>query len=137
MTDLFCGKRYRYFNYEDDGMPFVVEENIENFIPSLASNALFDWFKNNRLKSNADRCHALVSRNKLVDIKIGDYTIDNSECNKLLVIRIDVNLSFNNHLSDFYEKASRKISALARVTPFLRLGKRKLPMNAVFTSQFS
>ena len=50
-------------NYEDNSMPFVVEENIENVIPSLASNALFDWFKNNRLKSNADRCHVLVGTN--------------------------------------------------------------------------
>ena len=34
-------------------------------------------------------------------------------------------------------KASRKIPALARVTPFMGLSKRKLLMNAFFTSQFS
>ena len=31
--------------------------------------------------------------NKPVGIKIGDYTIDNSECEKLLDVKIDVNLT--------------------------------------------
>ena len=98
---------------------------------------MFNWFKNNCLKNNFGKCHVLVSTNKPVGIKIGDYTIDNSECEKLLGVEIDVNLNFNDHISDFCKKASRKISALARVTPFMGLSKRKLLMNAFFTSQFS
>ena len=114
-------------------------DNIDNVIASLeeASNALFDWFKNNRLKSNPDKCHALVSTIKPLDIKIGDYKVGNSECEKLLGVKIDANLSFDIHISDLCKKASRKISALARVAPFMSLGKRKLLMNAFFTSQFS
>ena len=54
---------------------FIVDGNIENVIASLeeASNALFDWFKHNRLKSNIDKCHALVRTTKPVDIKITQY----------------------------------------------------------------
>ena len=78
----------------------------------------------------------LVSVNKPVGIRIGDYTIENSECEKLVGVKIDANLNFNDHISDVYKKASRKISPLARVTPFMGLSKRKL-MNAFFTSQFS
>ena len=51
--------------------------------------------------------------------------------------KIDVNLNFNGHLPDLCKKASRKISALARDTPFMRLSRRKLLMNGFFTSQFS
>ena len=40
-------------------------------------------------------------------------------------------------MSDLCKKASRKISALATVIPFMGLNKRKLLMNAFFTSQFS
>ena len=50
---------------------------------------------------------------------------------------MDVNLNFNYRISDLCKKASRKISALARVTPFMGLSKRKLLINAFFTSQFS
>ena len=88
------------------------------------------------LKNNVDKSHVLVSVNKPVGIRIGDYTIDNSECEKLVGVKIDANLNFNDHISDVYKKASRKISPLARVTPFMGLSKRKL-MNAFFTSQFS
>ena len=83
------------------------------------SDALFNQFKNNRLKNNVDKCHVLVSTSKPLGIKVGDYTIDNSECEKLLGVKIDQNLNFNDHISDPCEKASGKISALARVTPFM------------------
>ena len=120
-------------------MPFRVKNNIANIIASLeqVSGALFSCFKNNHLRSNVDKCHLLVNMIRLVGVKIGDCTIDNSECEKLLCVKIDVNLSFNDHISDLYKKASRKISALVNVTPFMGLGKRKLLINAFLTSQFS
>ena len=115
-----------------------MEKNFYNVIASLeqVSDTLFNWFKNNRLKNNVDKCHVLVSTSKPVGIKVGDYAIDKSECEKLLGVKIDVNLNFNNHISDLYKRASRKISALAKVSPFMGLTKRKLLMNAFFTSYF-
>ena len=108
--------------------------SILNVIASLeqVSDALFNWFKTNRLKNNVDKCHVLVSTNKPVGTKIGYYTIDNSECEKLLGAKIDVNLHFNDHISDLCKKASRKIPELARVTPFMGLSKKKLLMNVFF-----
>ena len=72
----------------------LVENNTDNVVASLGqfSDALFNWFKNNRLKNNADKCHVLLNTNKPVAIKIGGYAIDNSECEKLLGVKIDVNL---------------------------------------------
>ena len=68
--------------------------------------------------------------------KIGDYTKDNSESEKLLDVRLEVN--FYDHISDLCEKkASRKICALARVTPFMGFSKRNSLRNAFFTSQLS
>ena len=62
-------------SYADDNTPFIVENNIDNVIASLeqVSDALFNWFKNNRLKDNVDKCQVLVSTNKPVGIEIGDY----------------------------------------------------------------
>ena len=87
--------------YADDSTPFIVENYIDNVIASLeqVSDALFNWFKNNPLKSNADKCHLLFSTNKPVGIEIGDYRIDNSECEKLLGEKIDVNLNFHDPIS--------------------------------------
>ena len=140
LADLFfVVKDICIARYADDSTPFTVENNIDNVIASFGqvSDSLFDWFQNNRSKNIVDKYHVLVSRNKPVGIKLGDYAIDNSECEKLLGVKIDVNLNFNNHISDLYKKASRKISALARVTLLTGLSKRKLLMSTFFTSQFS
>ena len=78
-----------------------MENNID-VIASLeqASDALFNWFKNSHLKSNINKFHLLFSTNKPVGIKIGNSTKDNSECKKLLGVKIDVNLNFYNHIFD-------------------------------------
>ena len=55
----------------------------------------------------------------------------------MCVTSIDVNLKFNDHISDLCKKSSRKISALARVIPFMGSSKKKLLMNDFFTSRFS
>ena len=52
-------------------------------------------------------------------------------------LNIDVNINFNEHISDLCKKASRKISALARIAPFMSIEKRKVVVNALFTTQFS
>ena len=73
--------------------------------------------KSNRLKNKVDKCHVTVSTKKLVGITIGGYTVDNSQCEKLLCVEIDINLSFNYHISGLCRKAIANISTLARLTP--------------------
>ena len=84
-----------------------MENNIDHVIASLekVSDALFNWFKNNGLRNNVDKCHVLVSINKPVGGKVGNYKIDNSEWEKLLGVKIDVNWNFNDHISDLCKKA--------------------------------
>ena len=132
---LFFVVKDRYVEiYARNNTPFIVKtfQNLKQ-----ASEALFDWFKNNSLKNNIDKCQVLFRTNKPVGNKIGDFAIDNSECKKLLGVKIDVNLNFNNLLSNLCKKASRKTYALPRVYPFMELSKIKLLINAFFTSQFS
>ena len=77
LADLFfVVKDVDIASYADDITTFIVENNIYHVIASLeqVSDALFNWFKNNRLKNNVDKCHVLVSTNKPVGIKIGDNT---------------------------------------------------------------
>ena len=44
---------------------------------------------NNLMKSNADKCHLLVSSNEKVTIKIGSHKIANTKREKLLGIHLD------------------------------------------------
>ena len=124
--DLFFGVKIQILKVMQTIVrPFTVEYNIDNVIVSLekVSGALFNWLKNNRLKYNVDKYHVLISTNKPGGILKLETTIDNSKCKKLLAVKIDANLNFNDLISDMYKKASRKISAFARVTPFMGLSK--------------
>ena len=126
-------------SYADDNTPYVIADDINGVITSLeqTSKALFEWFENNLLKSNADKCHLLVSSSDAVNVKVSEYDIKNSECEKLLGVKFDNKLTFEKHITDICRKASRKIYALARIAPYMNLSKRRMVMNAFFNSQFN
>ena len=119
-------------NYADDSTPFATANDIDSLIASLeeASKSLFTWFDNNLMKSNADKCHLLVSSNEKVTIKIGSHEIANTKREKLLGVHLDSGLSFGCHISEICKKASRKACALARVTSGMSLSKKRSLMNA-------
>ena len=98
---------------------------------------MLEWFENNLLKSNADKCHLLVSSSDAVNVRVSEYDIKNSECEKLLDVKFDNKLTFEKHITDICRKASRKIYALARIAPYMDLSKRRMVMNAFFNLQFN
>ena len=64
-------------NYDDDNTPYATVNDIDSLIALLeeVSKSLFTWVHNNLMKSNADKCHLLVSSNEKVIIKIGSHKI--------------------------------------------------------------
>ena len=61
-----------------------------------------------------------------MNLKIGNINIENSACEKLLGVKVDNKLNFNKHLDRIIKKASRKVSTLSRIFPFMDLTKRRL-----------
>ena len=90
-----------------------------------------------RLPHNADKCHLLVTTKRSVSANIREFVINNSNEEKLLGIKIDTTLSFENHVSSLCKKASQKLHALARIVNNMDLSKRKCLMKAFVTSQFN
>ena len=58
------------------------------------------------MKANADKCHLLVSSDESCTAKIEDFSIKNSIEEKLLGLKFDSNLSFENHVTSLSNKAS-------------------------------
>ena len=83
-------------SYADDNAPYVIAGDINGVITSLekASKGLFECFENNLLKSNADKCHLLVSSSDAVNLRVNEYDIKNSECEKLLGVKFGNKLTF-------------------------------------------
>ena len=140
LADLFLVlKDVSITNFADDNTPFTSANNIDDLIDSLekASSSLFKWFKGNLFKGNPDKCRLLVSTNEKTKINTGEFSIENSDYEKLLGVKIDNKLTFGCHVSDMCKKANRKNNALARIAPFININKRPIVMNSFFRSQFN
>ena len=68
-----------------------------------------------------------------MNLKTGNINIENSTCEKLLGVKVDNKLNFNEHLDEIIKKAgSRKVSALSRIFTFMDLMKRHLANEFIF-----
>ena len=121
-------------NYADDNSPFACDKNIQL---EGDSNTLLEWVKNNGLKANPDKFHIILNGSHEDEfIIVDEYVIQNSKCEKLLGIKIDYELSFDDHVTDLCKKASRKLHALSRISKFMNYKKRRLVMRSFISSQF-
>ena len=68
---------------------------------------------------------------------IGPYEIKNTNCEKLLGMKVDSRLNFDEYLHGIIKKASNEITALSRITPFINISKRRILMNSFSNSQFN
>ena len=71
------------------------------------------------MKANISKFHRPVNNKGEVTMRIGDTEIKNSEYEKLLGIKVDTKLNFNEHLNYIISKASRKVNALSTVMPYM------------------
>ena len=140
LCDLFLEHEDCCFtNNADDTTPYVVANNTAEVIENLAiiSQKLFTWFANNQMKVSHDKCHLLLSIQEEANIQIADRAIKYSKSKILLGIVLDNKLKFDKHVENICQKASKKLNALARVTNYMELPKRRILMNAFFRVQFN
>ena len=90
------------------------------------------------MKLNTDKYHLLVSGNKNEHMlaKVGNDKIWESRTVKFLGVTIDNQLKFNEHVPNICKKASRKLSALSRMSSFLSFDKKIIIFKELFESQF-
>ena len=97
---------------------------------------LSEWFANNSLKTIPDKFHLILNVNRNdIFIEIQQFKIFNSNAQKLLGIKVDNKLSFDDHLRDLCNKASQK-HALARIAHYKQPLQMQTIMKAVINSQF-
>ena len=89
------------------------------------------------MKANTDKCHLIISSNDSSEIKIGNSLIKSSNCKKLLGVKNDTKLTFDDPMKDLCREANNKLCALGMVTPCMGLGRKKLLMNSFFAAQFN
>ena len=86
------------------------------------------------MKPNGDKCHLLVTTEKPISINTDGSNVKNKKEQKLLGIKFDSYLFFEDHITNFCKKASQKLHALARIVSYMDLPKRKVLIKAFITS---
>ena len=83
LCDLFLiMKETSFASNADDNTPYVTAENLDEVIKSLEKDSikLFQWFSDNQVKANHDKCHLLVSVKNNVIMNASGFKIKNTEC---------------------------------------------------------
>ena len=139
MNDIFWfTPDIKIANYADDTTPYAIESNIKQLITILERNTkkIVEWYGENYMKLNDDKCHLLITSSTATSAKVGDHNITNSASEKLLGITIDNQLNFNEHVTKLCKNASAKLHALARVSIYMTTNKLRILMKAFIESQF-
>ena len=124
-----------FASYADDNTPFFVGNDLDEVIFKLqsASKTLSQWFADNQIKANPDKCHFICSSNIKTTIMIENRQIRNSTCEKLLGVFFDSKLTFQSHIDNNCKKARHKLNAISRITPHMNFNKKKV-INVFFLS---
>ena len=90
------------------------------------------------MKAKPDNYHSLILNTKeSFQITIGNETVRNSKYEKLLGVKVDHELNFNEHVSSLCKKASQKLKALSRIASCMTFDQRRLILNSFIVSHFS
>ena len=136
LSDLFLVvKDVNFASYAGDNTIYQSANNIDDVIKDLQLSAekLFRWFSDNQMEGNTDKCHLIMSTNNDPEIQVGESLIKASDCEKLLGLRTDYKLNFDNRVNSLCKKANNKL----RATPYMNIEKKKLLMNSFFNAQFN
>ena len=120
-------------SYADDNNPYVCSENVDVTLGKLekVGKVLFEWFSNKFLKANADKCHLILSTDEPFSINIDNEVIKNSNNKKLLGINLN-----DTHVANICNRMSKKLHALARISQYMNIHKRRMTMKAFIASEF-
>ena len=111
LSDLFpIVKDVNFASYTDDNTIYQSSRSVDDVINDLQLSAEkhFRWFSDNQMKRNSDKCHLVMSTNNTPELKVVDSLIKTSTCEKLLGVKIDYKLTFDNHVANLCKKANNK-----------------------------
>ena len=115
--------------------PYAYDLNGSNCLEKNIDN-LFDWFSDNFLKANPDKCHLLINTVGNAALKMENKTITNSSNQKLRVILFNNKFDFDEHVTSLCRKTSQNLNALPTVAHYMNLAQCSLIMNTFIFSQF-
>ena len=89
------------------------------------------------MKANPGKCHILLNSEKPEIILTNGISLAASSHEKLLRVIIDLELQFENDITELCLKVSKTVNTLCRISSVMSLEKRRTLMKAFIESQFN
>ena len=123
VNDLFLYiKKATLHNYADDNTLTDFSNSIPNLVRILEqeSNVAIDWLERNKMIANPYKFHAVLVTKGRDDttgekLMIQGKQIQSENAVRLLGLKIDQRLNFDDHISDLFRKAAAQQNALKRL----------------------
>ena len=99
-----------------------------------------NWFYENFMILNTGKCYFLSTGKDTHDENVSYYenlTIKNSNKEGKLGVTIDIKLTFHHHVKKMCRKATQKLRALLRLSPYLDTNERKKIYTTMVESQLN
>ena len=106
LCDLFLFvEEVDIMSYADDNTLYVCSEIVDVTLEKLeeVGKVLFEWFSNNFLKANTDKCHLILSADEPFSTNIDNEIIRNK---KLLGINLNNRMCFNIHVANICNRVT-------------------------------
>ena len=88
-----------FASYADDNAIYDSGDSIDTVITSFRQKT-FQWFSENQMKGNNDKHHFIISTKKTYQIFVDNSSVGSGKCGKLLKVKIDSKLTFDDHVKD-------------------------------------
>ena len=89
------------------------------------------------MKLNPDKFYLLLIGKRIHQVYICNENLSSTGGKKFLGINIDNKLTFADHVEGLCKKASKKVGALARISPLMGFKQQNRIVNSFITSHFS
>ena len=145
INDLFLYiKKATLHNYADDNTLTAFSNTVPNLVRILEqeSNIAIDWLERNQIIANPDKFHAiLVTRGEMTQhgekLIIQGKQIQSENAVRLLGVKIDHRLTFDEHISDLCRKAAAQLNALKRLEGYMEIKAKEILVQSFVLSNFN
>ena len=131
------------YNYADDNTLGFWHNDLDDLRLNFeyGSKIAIEWFQENHMKVNVSKFQSIILKPKGVisdvEFHVSGHSLKPVSSVKLLGVKIDERLSFDDHISVLCAKASHQINALRRIVKYLTLENRMSIYNAFIASNFN
>ena len=133
----------RLYNYADDNTLTFFHSDMEILRTKLeeGSNIALDWFDENHIQTNISKFQTTILRPKgsisNVTFCISESILTPASCVKLLGVKIDYRLSFDDHISSLCLRVSHQINCLRRITQYMTIENSISTYNAFLSANLT